>query len=99
MSNSKVSAFWNGELIAESENTVVVENNHYFPAADVKNEYLVSSEHTSVCGWKGTANYYHLSVKGSINENAVWYYATPKSAAENISGHMAFWKGVEIVVS
>lgn len=89
-------AIWNGAVIAESDDTVVVEGNHYFPRAAVDDQYLAESDHTSVCGWKGTANYYSLSVSGKTNEDAVWYYADPKEAAQEIAGRVAFWKGVEI---
>ncbi|MGI9427086.1 MAG: DUF427 domain-containing protein [Bythopirellula sp.] len=89
-------AIWNGAVIAESDDTVVVEGNHYFPRAAVNAQYLVESDHTSVCGWKGTANYYSLAVAGQTNENAVWCYAEPKEAAQEIAGRVAFWNGVEI---
>ena len=89
-------AIWNGAVIAESQDTVVVEGNHYFPAAAVKREFLEPSDHTSVCGWKGTANYYSLKVAGDTNENAAWFYADPKDAAAEIKGRIAFWRGVEI---
>jgi uncharacterized protein (DUF427 family) len=89
-------AIWNGAVIAESDDTVVVEGNHYFPREAVDQQYLVESDHTSVCGWKGTANYFSLAVAGQSNENAVWYYASPMEAAQEISGRVAFWKGVEI---
>lgn len=89
-------ARWNGEIIAESEKTEMVEGNHYFPLESVKAEYLRPSDLTSVCPWKGTANYYTLHVNGQENPDAVWYYAEPKSAAANIKGHVAFWRGVEV---
>ncbi len=89
-------AIWNGVVIAESDDTVVVEGNHYFPDASVNREYLESSDHTTVCGWKGTANYYSLKVAGKTNENAAWYYAAPKDAAAEIKGRIAFWRGVEV---
>ncbi len=90
-------AIWNGHTIAESDDTVVVEGNHYFPASAVHREYLVDSTTTTVCGWKGLANYYSLEIDGQRNADAVWYYADPKSAAANIKGRMAFWKGVKVV--
>ncbi len=96
MSATIIKACWNGTLIAESQRTVVVDGNHYFPAADIKSEYFHPSEHTSICFWKGMANYHHIMVDGALNENAAWYYASPKGAAENIRGHIAFWKGVEV---
>ena len=89
-------ASWNGALIAESDDTVVVEGNHYFPEAAVNREYLEPSDHTTVCGWKGTANYYSLKVGDVSNENAAWYYAEPKDAAKEIKGRIAFWRGVEV---
>ena len=94
--SNSVKAFWNDTRIAESSDTIVVENNHYFPANSVKQEYLSPSEHTSICSWKGVAHYHHLNVDGSINENAVWYYPSPKGDALNIAGYMAFWKGVKV---
>ena len=89
-------ATWNGKVIAESDDTVVVENNHYFPKDAVDPAVLVESSHTSVCPWKGTANYYSIDVDGDVNENAAWYYAEPKAAANEIKGHVAFWKGVQV---
>lgn len=89
-------AVWNGQVIAESDSTEVVEGNHYFPADSVKADCVEKSDHTSVCGWKGTANYYHVIADGERNENAAWYYATPKPEAANIAGYVAFWKGVEV---
>ncbi len=90
-------AIWNDEVIAESGGTVVVEGNHYFPLDSVKDAYLKHSDTTTICGWKGTANYYTLSVSGTDNVDAAWYYADPKEAAKEISGRVAFWKGVQIV--
>ncbi|MGL5540129.1 MAG: DUF427 domain-containing protein [Erysipelotrichaceae bacterium] len=89
-------AKWNGAIIAQSDATVMVEGNVYFPKADVNSAYLVESNTTSVCPWKGEAHYYSLSVNGSLNEDAAWYYPAPKSAAQHISGYVAFWKGVQI---
>ena len=90
-------AFWNDELIAESNNTIVVEGNHYFPADAVNREYLIASDTTSVCPWKGIASYYSVSVNGKINADAAWYYADPKPAATEIKGRIAFWRGVRVV--
>ncbi len=87
-------ASWNGKVIAESDDTVVVENNHYFPLESVDSSVLVDSSHTSVCPWKGTASYYSIDVDGDVNENAAWYYPEPKDAAKEIEGRVAFWKGV-----
>lgn len=89
-------ATWNGHLIAESDDTVVVEGNHYFPLASVQSGYLKPSATTSICPWKGTANYYTLDVDGQTNPDAVWYYAQPKDAAREIQGRVAFWKGVTV---
>jgi uncharacterized protein (DUF427 family) len=89
-------AVWGGKVIAESDACAVVEGNQYFPAEAVKKEFLKPSNHTSVCPWKGTANYYHIEVNGMRNDNAAWYYAEPKPAAEEIRGKIAFWKGVRV---
>jgi uncharacterized protein (DUF427 family) len=89
-------AIWNGTVIAESDDTVVVENNHYFPADSVVDGVLLPSGTTSVCPWKGTASYYTLEVDGQTNPDAVWYYPEPKDAAKNITGRVAFWKGVKV---
>ena len=90
-------AIWNGTVIADSDDTVVVEGNHYFPLSSVNEDYLVSSDTTSVCPWKGTANYYSVNVDGTENRDAAWYYAQPKDAAREIAGRVAFWKGVQVV--
>ncbi len=90
-------AIWNDHVIAESDDTVVVENNHYFPLDAVNKEYLRDSDTTTMCGWKGTANYYTLNVDGNQNKDAAWYYAEPKEAAKEIKGRVAFWRGVTIV--
>lgn len=87
-------ATWNGVVIAESDDTVVVEGNHYFPEASLKREYVAFSNHRSSCPWKGQAQYYSLMVDGSVNPDAVWYYAEPSEAAKQIKGRVAFWKGV-----
>ena len=89
-------AVWNNAVIAESDDTVVVEGNHYFPLASVNAALLKPSPTTSVCPWKGTANYYTLDVNGKSNTDAVWYYAEPKEAAKQIRGRVAFWKGVQV---
>jgi uncharacterized protein (DUF427 family) len=93
---STVKAFWNDVLIAESSDTIVVDNNHYFPSSSVKQEYLSQSDHTSICSWKGVASYHHITVNDSTNENAVWCYCSPKGEALKIAGYMAFWKGVTV---
>jgi uncharacterized protein (DUF427 family) len=89
-------AIWNGAVIAESDQTIVVEGNHYFPPDSLKREYFKPSTHTTVCGWKGTANYYDVVVDGQTNANAAWYYANPLPAAAQIAGYVAFWKGVQV---
>jgi uncharacterized protein (DUF427 family) len=90
-------AVWKGAVIAESPDTVLVEGNHYFPRASLNESLLEPSSHTSVCPWKGTANYYSLNLNGERNLNAVWYYAEPKEAAAQIKGRVAFWKGVSVI--
>ncbi len=89
-------AIWNGVVIAESDDTVVVEGNHYFPVDAIKREFFADSATNTVCGWKGTASYYSLNVEGAANKDAAWYYPAPKSAAAEIKGRVAFWKGVKI---
>ena len=89
-------ALWNKTVIAESETTEVVEGDHYFPPESVKREYLLPSETTSVCPWKGKATYFHLEVDGEIQSDAAFCYAQPSAAAEHIKGYIAFWK--EVVV-
>lgn len=89
-------AIWNGQVIAESDATKVVEGNHYFPADSVKKEYLRDSELHSVCPWKGTASYYHVDVDGKINADAAWFYPETSVAAKKIEGYVAFWRGVEV---
>lgn len=91
-----VKAIWNNQVIAESDATVVVEGNHYFPPESVRAEVLRPSDATTVCGWKGTAQYYDLVVDGQTNPAAAWYYAEPKEAAEQIRNRIAFWKGVRV---
>lgn len=92
-----MTARWNGETLARSDDTVVVEGNHYFPAADVARGVLVPSEKTTYCPWKGTANYYSINAGGAMNPDAAWYYPEPKEAASEISDRIAFWNGVEVV--
>lgn len=89
-------AIWNGAVLAESQDTKIIDGNHYFPPESVKREYFRESDTTTVCGWKGTANYYHVEVDGQRNADAAWYYPEPKAAAAEIAGHVAFWKGVEV---
>lgn len=89
-------AIWNGIVLAESDKTVIVEGNYYFPIQAVKQEYLRHSNTHTTCPWKGTANYYSINVNGLENRDGAWYYPNPKSAATQITNHIAFWRGVRI---
>lgn len=89
-------AIWNGAVIADSDDTVMVEGNHYFPRGAVDPAVLRPSSTTTVCSWKGTASYHSLVVDGKENKDAAWYYPEPKSAAAEIADRIAFWKGVEV---
>jgi uncharacterized protein (DUF427 family) len=89
-------ALWNGTVLAESDDTVVVEGNHYFPASSVRADLFEASDHQSVCPWKGTASYQTVVVDGQRNENAAWYYPSPSAAAAEITNRYAFWKGVTV---
>jgi len=91
-----VKAIWNGTIIAESENTIELEGNQYFPEESLKKEFLEESDTTSTCPWKGHAKYYNVKVDDSMNKDAAWYYPAPNEAAKEIKGHVAFWKGVVI---
>jgi uncharacterized protein (DUF427 family) len=91
-----VRATWKGAVIAESTDTVVVEGNHYFPADSVRREFLLPSNTKTMCSWKGQASYYTLFVAGDANPDAAWTYPEPRSAAAEIAGRIAFWKGVEV---
>ncbi len=91
-----VKAIWNGVTIADTTDTVVVEGNHYFPLSAIDAALLKPSSTTTVCGWKGTANYYSVVAGGAENKDAAWYYAEPKDAAAEIKGRVAFWKGVKV---
>lgn len=90
-------ALWNDTVIAQSDDTVVVEGNHYFPIASLAREYVVDSAHRTTCAWKGEARYYTLRVNGSDNANAAWYYPTPSKGAEAVADRVAFWKGVQVI--
>ncbi|MGB4780917.1 DUF427 domain-containing protein [Candidatus Methylomirabilis sp.] len=90
-------AIWNGVIIAESGDTVLVEGNHYFPLSSVRSDYLRESATHTTCHWKGEASYYDLIVGDAINRDAAWYYSLPKDAAKQITGRVAFWKGVQVV--
>jgi len=89
-------AIWNGAVLAESDRTVVVEGNHYFPPESVRREHLKASDTHTVCPWKGTASYYHVEAGGQRNPDAAWYYPEPKDAARHIKDHVAFWKGIRV---
>ena len=89
-------ATWKDTVIAESDDTVVVEGNHYFPEAALKREYVTFSNHKTTCAWKGQASYLSLIVDGELNPDAVWTYPDPKPEADNIKGRVAVWKGVQI---
>ncbi len=89
-------AIWHDTILALSDNTLVVEGNHYFPLDAMDKEYFRPSDHTSVCPWKGTAHYYDVVVDGEVNANAAWYYPEPKAGAEQVAGRVAFWNGVEV---
>ena len=89
-------AVWNNTVIAESDDTVIVEGNHYFPADSLQREFFTPSSHTTTCPWKGEASYYHVQAGGKANRDAAWYYPSPKAAAAEIAGRVAFWRGVEV---
>jgi len=92
-----VKAIWNGVTLAESDDTIVVEGNHYFPGIALDREYVVESDTHTVCPWKGVASYYSVVVDGKRNNDAVWYYPDPSPAAEKVRGRVAFWRGVQVV--
>ncbi len=89
-------AVWKNVILAESNDTVLVEGNHYFPPAAVNLQYLRRSDTHTACPWKGLASYYHIDVDGELNKDAAWYYPDPKDAAKNIKAYVAFWKGVQV---
>lgn len=89
-------ASWNGVTLAKSDDTVVVEGNHYFPAQSLERAHFRPSDHATTCAWKGTARYYDVLVGDAVNANAAWYYPEPKDAAAEIRGRVAFWKGVQV---
>ncbi|HWP44771.1 MAG TPA: DUF427 domain-containing protein [Blastocatellia bacterium] len=89
-------ARWRGRILAQSDNTVVVEGNHYFPPDSVNREYFRESQTHTTCPWKGEASYYDIVVDGEVNKDAAWYYPEPKEAASNIKNHVAFWRGVTV---
>ncbi len=89
-------AVWKGTVIAESDDTVMVEGNHYFPESSLNRAYVTFSNHKTTCAWKGQASYYSLMVNGELNPDAVWYYPDPKPDAAHVKGRVAFWKGVVV---
>lgn len=89
-------ATWNGQLLAESDDTIVIENNHYFPPSSVNMQLFLESNTTTKCPWKGTASYFTIVVNGEENKDAAWYYQSPMDAALEIKDYVAFWRGVEI---
>ena len=89
-------AIWNGAVLAETDNTVVVEGNHYFPVHSIKKEYFKNSGTQTTCHWKGEASYYDVVVNDKVNKDACWYYPEPFEAAKQIKDHVAFWKGVDV---
>ncbi|QBB72480.1 DUF427 domain-containing protein [Pseudolysobacter antarcticus] len=89
-------AIWNNTVIAESDETIVVEGNHYFPPGSIKRENFADSETHTTCGWKGVASYYDVVVDGERNKDAAWFYPEPKEQAKQIKGYVAFWKGVTV---
>lgn len=90
-------AIWNGKTIAESDRTVVVEGNHYFPRESVRDQYLRKSSTRTTCAWKGVASYYDVVVDGDVARDAAWYYPDASDAAKEIEGRVAFWRGVEVI--
>jgi uncharacterized protein (DUF427 family) len=90
-------AIWNNTILAESDDTIVVEGNHYFPEDSIKKEFFAPSETHTVCGWKGTASYYDVVAGGATNKDAAWYYPDTKPEAKIIENYVAFWKGVQVV--
>lgn len=90
-------AIWNGAVLAESDETIVVEGNHYFPENSINKEYFQPSQTHTVCGWKGTASYYDVVAGGATNKDAAWFYPDAKAEAKEIENYVAFWKGVEVV--
>ena len=90
-------AIWNGAVLAESDQTIIVEGNHYFPPDSVHKEYFIETASHTVCSWKGTASYYSINVNGQTNRDAAWYYPQPKDGASQIKDYVAFWRGVRVV--
>ncbi len=93
----KIQAIWNGQVLAESDHTVRLDGNHYFPMGSLNRQYVQKSDHHTICPWKGDASYYDVSVDGETNPAAAWYYPEPSRLACMIKGHVAFWKGVKVI--
>ena len=91
-----VQAIWNGVVLAESDETVIVEGNHYFPPEAINREYFSENSTHTTCPWKGVASYYDVTVGGKTNDGAAWFYPQPKDAAKQIKDHVAFWRGVQV---
>ena len=89
-------ATWNNATVAESDMTIVIEGNHYFPPETINSEYFQPSESHTTCPWKGVASYYNIVVDGQVNKDAAWYYPEPKAAAAEIKDYIAFWRGVRV---
>ncbi len=89
-------AIWNNQVIAESEKTIIIENNHYFPPESIKSEFFKSNNTHTTCPWKGIASYYDVEVNGKTNKDAAWYYPETSELAKAIKGYVAFWKGVQV---
>jgi uncharacterized protein (DUF427 family) len=89
-------AIWNGQVLAESDDTIVIENNHYFSPESVNMAFFIENETHTVCPWKGTASYYDIMVEGNKNKDAAWFYPEPKDAAKGIKNYVAFWNGVTV---
>lgn len=90
-------AIWGNQVLAESDKTIVIENNHYFPSSSLNIQYFKKSDTTTICPWKGTARYYTILVNNKENIDAAWYYPSPKEAANEITDYVAFWHGVEVI--
>jgi uncharacterized protein (DUF427 family) len=89
-------AIWNGQVLAECDDTIIIEGNHYFPSESINKEYFRESDTNTICPWKGTASYLDVNIDGSINSDAAWYYPQASQLAKGIEGRVAFWKGVEV---
>ncbi|MCH7586798.1 MAG: DUF427 domain-containing protein [Chloroflexi bacterium] len=90
-------AIWNNEIIAESDETIIVEGNHYFPPESIAKDFFAGSDAHTICSWKGTASYYDVVVNQQVNKDAAWFYPNPSQAAKQIKGYIAFWHGVRVV--